>query len=708
MAEYFPPEQILPFFNPNVFKKQSEALTIAEADARYLRYPTAQGLENFTDINVFGDASFNQNVSILGNVDISGSIIMNNLDVSDNLIVGNTTLSQPSLNFTVENGTNNGRIDIKVRDGSGTVRTIQIDQFTNLSGINDLNCNRITTSGNATINGTLNVTNTTTLSNPLIMGNLINQANRAISSSFYNFYDTLSPTSLVQNGSIYNAGGAMYILNSTNNGSINLITRDAGGNQIFSQQIFSNQSLFNKQITMASNNNIVFSAGTGTIIQTAAVISGDLSSSNAFRRSSFAITSGSASGSGTYAIEAVDNTTGRGLFILPSAAGGNLSSTVLTGDCVIATRIQNGGSITITNWNSNFKNGLRIYTTDVDNAGLTLQCGSSTNFTEFRMDFNRTLGTYNTSLNNPLNFNPTTYGEILPSRRQIIGLGTLSFTDINGGNTGGTATSTIYSDTSTSFGGINGMFYRCGINNGAQAFSVRSSTGTERITFFTDNTNTSVSGNFIVRNPSIFSNRIDLSVSTDYNVLYRSVVATANAVSSINFNTDTADASGIRQDNPVLTLNYQKVEVKRPIEFNYLTNPSSNTQLGFLTSLNFPIVTSVSSLSSPLSIGNITLPAGSWNITASFIFEISQNDTLDIMNYGISNTSTAFTTTLPYGISIIQDDNVPMRFGYPKIKQVSMPLQITTSTTLYFLVRCTFNALYTMNFDLRVNYMRIG
>jgi len=112
MASYFPPEKDLAIFDPSVFKKQTDALTIAEADTRYLRFPTAQGTENFTNINVFGDASFNQDVDVAGTL-TAGTLSISNLavnsmdvgtggiDCSGNLLVVDYTGSQQNTEMAV-------------------------------------------------------------------------------------------------------------------------------------------------------------------------------------------------------------------------------------------------------------------------------------------------------------------------------------------------------------------------------------------------------------------------------------------------------------------------------------------------------------------------------------------------------------------------------------------------------------------------------
>jgi hypothetical protein len=66
MASYPKPTNIEPInvFNPAYFSLDDVPLTPAEADKRYLRFPTAQGTENLKTINVSGVATFSNNVNI--------------------------------------------------------------------------------------------------------------------------------------------------------------------------------------------------------------------------------------------------------------------------------------------------------------------------------------------------------------------------------------------------------------------------------------------------------------------------------------------------------------------------------------------------------------------------------------------------------------------------------------------------------------------
>jgi hypothetical protein len=56
-------------------------------------------------------------------------------------------LHTPGTNYEIENTTSTGSIRFKLKDVNDIVRTIQIDQFTNISGVNDLNCSKVIMGG---------------------------------------------------------------------------------------------------------------------------------------------------------------------------------------------------------------------------------------------------------------------------------------------------------------------------------------------------------------------------------------------------------------------------------------------------------------------------------------------------------------------------------------------------------------------------------
>jgi len=88
MSAYPPPIEESPIFNPTVFTVKDTALTISDGEKYFLKFPQAQGTQNFTDINVGGIATIedvkSDTLEVAGNADLNS-----NLDVSG-VITGQT------------------------------------------------------------------------------------------------------------------------------------------------------------------------------------------------------------------------------------------------------------------------------------------------------------------------------------------------------------------------------------------------------------------------------------------------------------------------------------------------------------------------------------------------------------------------------------------------------------------------------------------
>jgi hypothetical protein len=102
--------------------------------------------------------------------------INSKVNINGNLTLQNV-IHKPGANYEIENTTNAGSIIFKVRDSGGTVRSITINQFTNISGINDVGCNKVVmggttlrengsvVSGGITFNGSIVSNNSATFNN---------------------------------------------------------------------------------------------------------------------------------------------------------------------------------------------------------------------------------------------------------------------------------------------------------------------------------------------------------------------------------------------------------------------------------------------------------------------------------------------------------------------------------------------------------------
>lgn len=88
MSSYAPPIENVAIFDSALFPDGDGYLTQDAADARYLRYPTAQGTENLMAINVNGTATFGTSSSIIQQ---SGSTLQQQPASTSGLVPANTT-----------------------------------------------------------------------------------------------------------------------------------------------------------------------------------------------------------------------------------------------------------------------------------------------------------------------------------------------------------------------------------------------------------------------------------------------------------------------------------------------------------------------------------------------------------------------------------------------------------------------------------------
>jgi hypothetical protein len=644
MAEYLPPTENLPIFDSESFKdSNNEFLTYDKANKYFLKFPNAQGTENFNELSANeitapGDLLLNP----VGSVDMNGKVLnMTNGEIH---------------NCPLIHSRNNQDIVI---EGKGTGKVT----FKAVTNIMELS------SGSVVVK------------RPILM-NDDTSANRVVNSSTLQLNETTSvynPTVLHQ---IYQTGGTANYINLVNNGSTNFSVVNNVGS------LFTPLTITTTSNNIPSNINLAMAAGTGIINQ--AISNTGNSLSNIFKKSTIAINSGFSTGSSTSGLEIYDESGGgRGLFILPNSGGGSFSNLNMSNDCALISRSpQNNNSISITNWNTELRNGIRIFTTDINNCGLTIQCGNGIGsiFSELRMAFNKTLNTLTTSFNNPIDFNPTNLGAISPARRLLSGLGTLSFTDILGNTTGGTTNSTIIMDSLATYPGLN---FDCSLNNGNHAFSVNSSIGVKSMPFFISSAITSVLNTFSVRSSVTPSNRLDIITDASNNTNIRSRSSTANTNALINLNCDFVSVGGLVTNNPVATLSPFFFEVKRPIQFNYSTFPTSNTQLGFVSSGSLTTRTT-STQAVPSNVGSVTLGIGTWNIIANFSFSNSGARTYTVLSYGIGTIADDFTTISPYVVSYIREPNFVIT-SVTISRQVSLTLQLIESTLIYFNERVVFS-----------------
>ena len=661
MADYIPPLENLPIFDKVVFLTGDEFITIKQADKRYLRYPNAQGTENLQTTN---------------------------------------------------------------------------------------------------INGVLTVNSTSNFKRNLLMNDTTLASNRTITSSFYNFYNSGSNGTLTQNGTLYNNAGAMYMQNTTNGGNINFVLNDTGGTQNFPLQLLSTGNVSNSAFTANSSttlngavsipNNDMFvrgiriGYGTGNLDRNTVVGVGSGGSittgnDNVFLGSfagnqnttansnvligSFTgryITTGSQNtfvgrDAGTQTTTGIRNTcigrqagyfnTGNeNVFIGSDAdATGNISNSVAIGYNVKATA---SNTIVI---------GLNTQTTYINgtlNIPGTITVPGTTNITGTATLSGAT--TLSGNISPTGNFiTPIIFGSTLVSTSRLLNnVGTVSFLDnLNGATPTGTTTSSIYTD-STLVNGLAGMYYDCGINGGYHQFSTRDGSGNVSTPIYYGSALTSVSNTFVVRNSGTTSNRFDIAVDGSQNVNIRARSTSASTNAKININCDTVNAGGTTSNLAVLTINPTNLEMKRPIQFNYITKPGSLTQLGYIDTLIFEPIT-ISSSTSVRKFGNFSVAdQGTYNIEILFSLVGSASHNLSACTFGCDDTTeTLSTVDIPtnYTTSLVGFNTISLSSTTTSYLKINFNINYASgSNTVYVNYLLSFSGGGTTTIDATGKITRIG
>lgn len=710
MADYTPPSENLPIFDPLLFTQGEDFITQNKADKRYLRYPNAQGTEYFNEmyantIKATTDLSLNPTGIINCNgkaIDTSGGEIRNCPLV----------YSQNNNNITIE-GKGTGDVILKTNNTAGLTvtdtssinveypitmnsdlalrRSVQTSavNFSNagVTPFNSTTRSQIFNSGNTLAilnlnNGgntqiqvkdsgggdttPLNLTSTTcNFTRPINMTDATS-ANRNITGSLVGLTENTGTYNSTLLGQIYQTSATQYHQNLATSGAINMVVKDSGGTNITPLQLTSSS------LNIASNVNVSMPAGTGIINQSNTT--GVNTVSNALKRTQIAISSNSPTGSSISGLEVYDDVNGKGCFIMPNTGSGTLGDTTRTNDCAIVSRSpQNTNAITIANWNTNLRNGLRVFTTDVNNCGLTLQCGqnSTADYTELAMNYNRTTNTTTTTFNNSINFNPS--GTVIPSRRILNGIGTVGLTDILGNVAGGTNTANIYLDSTLT---VPGVVYDNNLNGGYHIFSTNDAGGVKTSPIYYGSALTSVSNTFIVRSAVTPSNRFDMltDASNNTNLRARSTTASTNAL--ININCDTVSAGGITTNNAVATIAPTYYQFMRPIQLSYNTIPSAMNQIGYQTTTTMSSVVVASSAS----IRNITsytfADAGTYMVNWGIYGAVNTGTaTFTNLQFAIANAATnsfdSYTFTYPSYLNLVRD--------YPTLSSTDQAINVNTS-----------------------------
>jgi len=262
--------------------------------------------------------------------------------------------------------------------GNEFITTSQADKrylrYPNAQGTENLQA--IVVNGIATMNSTLTMNNTTLATN------------RKISSSYYVITDSNINGSLSNVGQIYSNGSSMFIQNDVNTSTINLVVKNGSGNPVYPLTLSSTVATTNVPLTISANNNLTMNTGTGIINQP--TVTGDTTSINLLRRTQVNVNSNNAGGSAIPAISIEDNINNRGMIFLANAGPGNYQSLVQPNDAVICSRLNNAGVLTLCTYADDCRLGMRMFNTDLNNMGLNINCGASSNRNAITMSFNKT------------------------------------------------------------------------------------------------------------------------------------------------------------------------------------------------------------------------------------------------------------------------------------------------------------------------------
>ena len=681
MSAYDPPIQDLAIFDPSAFTSNDEPLTITTGSKYFLKFPIAQGTEYF---NTLSANEITSSVDLLlnpvGSVEIDAKLNMkgNEIDKCDLIVSENNTdivIEGKGTGDVVFKTNNIDRVDIT---DTGVIDVLS-NPIENCSALRSTNNQNITIEGKGTGDVILRTSNTDRMTftdtgdintaNRIIM-NSATSANRTINSSLLGLNENIGAYNSTLLGQIYQSGTVQYHQNLATNSTINFVVKDSGSNNITPLQLTPTDNI------IPSNVNLTMGAGSGRISQS--IIVGSTSSSNLMKKTTVRYHSNSVVGSPEATIDTYDEYNGRGLFIIPNSGQGSYASSNQLGDSCIISRALNSGTVTISNYANDSRNCIRVGYTDVSNCFVRLENGRPGNFTAFYMDYNKNNDLTTTTFNNVINFNPN--GNLIATRRQLTGLGTLNFTDISGNTTTGVRNSLIYMETSAS---VPGMFYDCSLNNGSHNFVVNDNTGNKKTPVFFGANITSVLNTFSVRNDSITSNRFDILTDATQNTNIRARSSTNSTTASININCDSVSAGGAVTNSAVLSIEPTFLQLVRPLRLIYQTFPSAMTEIGFSVTGSANANIPIGGVASSASIRN----QGTYSLTTSGTY---------LINWGISaemNSGTATFTGggLQFGISTTAtnsfDTNTQTYTSYVNLTRLYPTL---TTATIYQPTSCIF------------------
>ena len=315
MSENQPPTPfpLNPIYNPNDWVPSSNTVINLEyLNTHYLKYPSAQGLENLQEVNVNGyahfysDASFNSNVDILGtltagsfsvtNFNVGNLNVATSLDCSGNVLFTDyTPASTTTALFTLAQDANHNRLAFILNPNIGAYNyltqmndnlllsgdvvsganplTIACWNNANASGIRltatnivmgfgsttPIPTNRITIDGT---NMTFDAGSETAIQfNKSITMNSTTATSRQIFTGYLNLCNIAS-TPQSTGTQLYQNGVNSYWDNNVNGGNLTIAMNTSAGTQVTPMLINSTQTQLNLPLKLNAGSNIIFPDGT--------------------------------------------------------------------------------------------------------------------------------------------------------------------------------------------------------------------------------------------------------------------------------------------------------------------------------------------------------------------------------------------------------------------------------------------------------------
>lgn len=185
---------------------------------------------------------------------------------------------------------------------------------------------------------------------------------------------------------------------------------------------------------------------------------------------------------------------------------------------------------------------------------------------------------------------------------------------------------------------------------------------------------------------------------------------TLNTDADLHFDCYQTNSSGGIFGGRVLTLSNNKILVRRPIEFSYLTVPNTTTQLGYVSSPVSLTEISLNTSTSAQNVGNFTIPGtGTWLIQANVSLLGSQAKSITHFKLAFSATS----ATLPaqsstFGMSLIGHQHIEVSTTLSCNFSISSTAKLPASGTLYVVTIIEFSGGGSVAFNTAYVLTRIG